>query len=326
MRIAYVEHPHHQKTNSSAFFRNEVESLGHELVRIARDFFNLETAKEFDRLILFQADDCIPIAVAADKLSLVIPMLDESLARNSGFFRVSGKIQFLSFSPNLDQFLNLSGARSHFVQYWPEPMAKVQKNEFNVFFWERTPVHVSIQDVFRWFKNMNPSFTIRRHLDPGQISLDPIYSDYSELNGRFEILKNDWLTHDQYLDVLDKASVFVAPRRWEGIGLSSLEAMSRGIPVVGLASPTLSEYIENEVTGILIKDKFKSLPEVDFKNLSENLGKVLPQKHALYKEQIALALSDFFASSLSDLAPRPTQAVIPNSMTLRQFLYLRNRV
>lgn len=323
MRIAYVEHPHHQKTNSTEFFRKEVESLGHELVRIVRDSFNLETAKEFDRLILFQADNCIPIAVAADKFSLVIPMLDESLARNSGFFRVGEKLQFLSFSPNLNQFLSLSGARSHFVQYWPEPKAKVQKDELNVFFWERTPVHVSVQDVFRWFKEMNPSFTIRRHLDPGQISLDPIYS---QLNDRVEILKNDWLSHDQYLKILDKASVFVAPRRWEGIGLSSLEALSRGIPVVGLASPTLSEYIENGVTGVLINDKFKSIPEVDFKNLSENLCKVLPQKHGLYKKQIALALSDFFASSLSDLSTKPTQAVVPNSLTLRQFLYLRNRV
>jgi hypothetical protein len=322
MKIAYVEHPHHQKTNSTEFFRKEVESLGHELVRIVRDSFNLETAKEFDRLILFQADDCIPIAVAADKFSLVIPMLDESLTRNSGFFRVGGKLQFLSFSPNLHQFLHLSGARSHIVQYWPEPKAKVQKDEFNVFFWERTPVHVSVQDVFRWFKEMNPSFTIRRHLDPGQVSLD---ATYSQLSGRVEILNNDWLSHDQYLKILDKASVFVAPRRWEGIGLSSLEALSRGIPVVGLASPTLSEYIENGVTGVLINDKFKSIPEVDFKKLSENIWNVLPQKHALYKDQITLALSNFFAFSLSDLSTRPTQAVIPSSLTLRQFLYLRNR-
>ncbi len=318
-----MEHPHHQKTNSTEFFRKEVESLGHELVRIVRDTFDFETAKEFDRLILFQADDCIPIAVAADKLTLVIPMLDESLMRNSGFFRVGGKLQFLSFSPNLNEFLSLSGARTHLVQYWPKPKDQTQKDEFNVFFWERTPIHVSVQDVFRWFKNMNPSFTIRRHLDPGQISLDPMHS---ELKSRVEILENDWLTHEQYLNVLDKASVFVAPRRWEGIGLSSLEAMSQGIPVVGLASPTLSEYIENGVTGILIKDKFKSIHDVDFNKLSENLGKIMPQKHELYREQLALALSDFFDSKRSDFSPRLTQAVIPNSMTLRQYLYLRNQV
>ena len=323
MRIAYVEHPHHQKTNSSEFFRREVEGLGHKLVRIVRDSFSLEMAREFDRLILFQADNCIPIAVAADKLSLVIPMLDESLTRNSGYFRVGKKIQFLSFSPNLHKFLELSGARSYFVQYWPEPKTNSFKQDFDVFFWERTPVHVSIQDVLRWFKNMNPTYTIRKHLDPGQISLDP---SYLFLNDRIKMLDNNWLNHDQYLAILEKARVFVAPRRWEGIGLSSLEAMSRGIPVVGLASPTLNEYIENGVTGVLIKDKFSSLPDIDFNILSENLVKVLPFKHKLYRKQITAALSNFFLSDKSSSLRRPTHAVIPNSMTLRQYLYLLHQM
>lgn len=323
MRIAYVEHPHHQKTNSTEFFRKEVEGLGHELVRIVRDSFNLEVAQEFDRLILFQADNCIPTAVSADKLSLVIPMLDESLTRNSGYFRVGKKIQFLSFSPNLHKFLELSGARSHFVQYWPEPKIKSFNQDFDVFFWERTPVHVSIQDVLRWFKNMNPTYTIRKHLDPGQISLDP---SYLFLNDRIKLLDNNWLNHDQYLAILEKARVFVAPRRWEGIGLSSLEAMSRGIPVVGLASPTLNEYIENGVTGVLIKDKFCSLPDIDFNILSKNLVKVLPFKHELYRKQITAALSYFFLSDKSSSLQKPTNAVIPNSMTLRQYLYLLHQI
>ena len=323
MRIAYVEHPHNQKTNSSEFFRKEVEGLGHTLVRIVRDSFSLEVAREFDRLILFQADNCIPIAVAADKLSLVIPMLDESLPRNSGYFRVGKKIQFLSFSPNLHQFLELSGTRSQFVQYWPEPKTNSFNKDFDVFFWERTPVHVSIQDVLRWFKNMNPTYTIRKHLDPGQISLDP---SYLFLNDRIKILDNNWLNHDQYLSILEKARVFVAPRRWEGIGLSSLEAMSRGIPVVGLASPTLNEYIENGVTGVLIEDKFSSLPDIDFNILSENLVKVLPFKHELYRKQITAALSNFFLPDKSSSLRRPTHAVIPNSMTLRQYLYLLHQL
>jgi len=322
MRIAYVEHPHHQKTNSTGFFIKELESLGHELVRIVRHAFNLEIAKEFDRLILFQADECIPIAVAANKFTLVIPMLDESLMRNSGYFRVGKKIQFLSFSPNLHDFLELSGAKSYLVQYWPEPRARSQDKNFNVFFWERTPIHVSAQDVYRWFKNMNPNYTVRRHLDPGQDLSQPVYSDF---NSKAKVLDTDWLTHDQYLDILEKAKVFIAPRRWEGIGLSSLEAMSMSIPVVGLASPTLSEYVENGVTGILIKDKFRSLPETDFDSLSDNLTKVLPGKHDLYRIQITSALDSFFVSKESRLPQRPAHAVIPNSMTLRHFLYLRNQ-
>ena len=323
MRIGYVEHPHHQKTNSTEFFRKEVEALGHELVRIIRDSFTLEIAKEFDRLILFQADSCIPIAVAANKWCLVIPMLDESLSQNSGYFRVGKKIQYLSFSPNLHKFLELSGGKSYLIQYWPAPIARAQRQDFNIFFWERTPVHVSVQDVYRWFKTMKPSYTIRKHLDPGQISLQPAFL---ESNDSVKVLDNKWLTHHQYLAILEKAKVFIAPRRWEGIGLSSLEAMSRGIPVVGLASPTLSEYVENGVTGILIRDKFSSLPEVDFDTLSNNLVEILPQKHELYRMQITSALSEFFLSNDSSVRPRSAQAVIPNSMTLRQFLYICNRI
>ena len=323
MRIAYVEHPHHQKTNSTEFFRKEVSALGHELVRIVRDSFSLELAREFDRLILFQADNCIPIAVEADKLSLVIPMLDESLMRNSGYFRVGTKIQFISFSPSFHHFLELSGAKSHYVQYWPEPRVKSYEADFNVFFWERTPVHVSVHDVFRWFKNMDPNYIIRRHLDPGQVSSNP---SYSSLNHKVKILDDNWLSHNQYLAILEESKVYIAPRRWEGIGLSSLEAMSRGIPVVGLASPTLSEYVENGVTGILIKDKFSTLPKTDFNFLSENLVKVLPHKHKLYRRDITSALSEFFLPDDFSPPPQSVQAVIPNSMTLRQFLYLRNRI
>jgi|688.fasta_scaffold20424_7 hypothetical protein len=323
MRIAYVEHPHHQKTNSSEFFRKEVEGFGHELIRIVRDSFNLELAQEFDRIILFQADSCIPIAIAANKFCLVVPMLDESLMRTSGYFRVGRKIQYLSFSPNLNSFLELSGARSHFVQYWPQPKVKPRNLDLNVFFWERVPEQVSVQDVYRWFKNMNPNFIIRRHLDPEKVSLDPMYS---KSNDRVKILDNNWLTHDQYLAILENVNVFIAPRRWEGIGLSSLEAMARGIPVVGLASPTLCEYIENGVTGILIKDKFSSLPDVDFSILSENLIKELALKHEIYKLEITLALSSFFLTDDSCLPQKPSQAVIPSSMTLRQFLYLRKQI
>jgi glycosyltransferase involved in cell wall biosynthesis len=207
--------------------------------------------------------------------------------------------------------------------YNREPKTNSFKQDFDVFFWERTPVHVSIQDVLRWFKNMNPTYTIRKHLDPGQISLDP---SYLFLNDRIKMLDNNWLNHDQYLAILEKARVFVAPRRWEGIGLSSLEAMSRGIPVVGLASPTLNEYIENGVTGVLIKDKFSSLPDIDFNILSENLVKVLPFKHELYRKQITTALSNFFLSDKSRPLQKPTHAVIPNSMTLRQYLYLLHQI
>jgi len=47
-------------------------------------------------------------------------------------------------------------------------------------------------------------------------------------------------------------SLFVAPQRWEGFGLTPLEAMSTGVPVVAADVGAFSELIEPGVTGEII--------------------------------------------------------------------------
>lgn len=47
-------------------------------------------------------------------------------------------------------------------------------------------------------------------------------------------------------------SLFVAPQRWEGFGLTPLEAMASGVPVVATDVGAFSELIEDGVTGTLI--------------------------------------------------------------------------
>lgn len=47
-------------------------------------------------------------------------------------------------------------------------------------------------------------------------------------------------------------SLFIAPQRWEGFGLTPLEAMASGVPVVATDVGAFSELIEDGVTGTLI--------------------------------------------------------------------------
>jgi mannosyltransferase len=47
-------------------------------------------------------------------------------------------------------------------------------------------------------------------------------------------------------------SLYVAPQRWEGFGLTPLEAMASGVPVVASDVGAFSELIEDRVTGTLI--------------------------------------------------------------------------
>lgn len=47
-------------------------------------------------------------------------------------------------------------------------------------------------------------------------------------------------------------SLFIAPQRWEGFGLTPLEAMASGVPVVAADVGAFSELLEDKATGSLI--------------------------------------------------------------------------
>ncbi len=318
MRIGYVEHPHHQKTNSTNFFINEFVNRGFSLTRIKRDDFSLKEAKTYDLLVLFQADQCITVASESGVKTLVIPMLDEALSLSSKHFRFSEKISFLSFSKVLHDFLTLSGCESTHVQYWPkaEEIVHSRNQELSVFFWERTPEHVREYDVCNWFRNYKCNLYFRKHRDPGHLAGS---SPTRAIENGIIRLSGDWLDHGEYLKILSAASVFVAPRRWEGIGLSMLEALVRGIPVVGLNSPTLNEYVINGENGVLVHNKFKSLDIFDFSKMSSRALEMAIQGHEAYKLQINEFLYNFLEG---EQCTRRRFATVPERLTLRQYLYV----
>ena len=82
VKIGYVEHPHHQKTESTKFFRDQIVDLGHELFRIRRDDFTSEIAAKHECLILFQADECISIAAQSGMKTLVIQTCEITVCQN----------------------------------------------------------------------------------------------------------------------------------------------------------------------------------------------------------------------------------------------------
>lgn len=65
------------------------------------------------------------------------------------------------------------------------------------------------------------------------------------------------------------ASCLILPSTKEGQGLVYFEAMSAGIPVIGLQSSVLSEFIQHKKEGLLIDDTIESIQESLFLILSD---------------------------------------------------------
>ncbi len=54
-------------------------------------------------------------------------------------------------------------------------------------------------------------------------------------------------------DVMQGADLFVLPSLWEGLPLTLLEAMARGLPVVGTRIAGVAEVVEDGVSGLLVE-------------------------------------------------------------------------
>jgi hypothetical protein len=81
-------------------------------------------------------------------------------------------------------------------------------------------------------------------------------SAYYELpahSGITEIETHPTLTsHADYLALLNRANIFIAPRKVEGVGIAFLEAMARGCCVIAYDGVTMNDYIQHGKNGILI--------------------------------------------------------------------------
>ena len=75
----------------------------------------------------------------------------------------------------------------------------------------------------------------------------------------------------KYFRALD---LFVAPQRWEGFGLTPLEAMASGVPVVATRVGAFEEMIEENTTGILVEIEDAAAMEAAVRDLLDNADRM----------------------------------------------------
>jgi hypothetical protein len=288
MKIAYIDHAYHQKTNSTRFFYELLESIAptdlywDESWQNGQAFdFGPVNEGDYDLVVFFQMlySPSVLARLRCQKIVL-IPMYDSVGDLPLHEWLEYRKYFFVSFSKKVHDDLNKLGISTFYLQYFPDPQrfpTNPGQNLKKVFFWERT-ADVSLAMVSSWF-SQGEGMTFHRHLspDPGTeiADTDALPSGWTQ---------SRWFsTRVEYLATVASCGVYVAPRRREGIGMSFLEAMATGKVVVGLPYPTLSEYVAHGINGLLVEPgKVVDCAGVDWHALSAAARKSVEEGHSRY--------------------------------------------
>jgi glycosyltransferase involved in cell wall biosynthesis len=260
--LAFIDHSFHKKTKTAQFFTNLLSKY-YEVKILWDDSWKNGSSNvieyvfdhNFDTVIFWQ--NFYYTNKILKKLNnnniIIIPMYDGVPHDNNLFWYPYRHFKILNFSRTLHTQLKNLGISSFHVQYYPEPkQSGSDSNGFstlNGFFWQRR-CEITWDLIRKLICNNDfNKFHIHYAIDPpGFTKILP--TDDEMVN--YHITTSEWFpNNDDYIKLLHDTNVYFAPRPYEGIGMSFLEAMALGNCVVAPNNPTMNEYITNGYNGYL---------------------------------------------------------------------------
>jgi glycosyltransferase involved in cell wall biosynthesis len=96
--------------------------------------------------------------------------------------------------------------------------------------------------------------TYSRNIKIGIVGTGTLLRDLKKLSVDLRVIDNvEFLGPRQdILRLIDQSSVFVLPSRWEGLSISILESMSRGVPAIATSVGGIPEIISDGNDGLLV--------------------------------------------------------------------------
>lgn len=163
-------------------------------------------------------------------------------------------LKFVSFSRRLTEIAHRANIPVFDLQYYDDPseFASVPWDQAkNVFYWNRAGLltakhlyslcsalqieHLYYKPKLDYYMPATTEFALQEKI--GKTSITTI--------GHFA-------SHEEYLAILAKVHIYIAPRWFEGIGLTITEAMASGAVVLANDAPTMNEYVVHGKTGIFL--------------------------------------------------------------------------
>ncbi len=270
-KALYIGHVYHKKTHSTDFLQELLEE-SYDVDYCSYDPYTGEYQSDewvgktaYDYLICFQI---MPVRIFLDKeysykKGILFPMYDATVELDDEGWTDYKDFLIISFSKKLSQKLQQLGIENKYIQFFPEPCKKFEWGEKDaVFFWQRREnLSLSTLNCVLMGNSINH---IKLH-----VAMDPEQKYIQDENSlKAEIIKSDWFEKKESLGKeMESCSLYMASRRYEGIGMGFLEAMAMGRCVIAPNESTMNEYIQDGINGYLYD--FESKQSIKLKNIRE---------------------------------------------------------
>lgn len=259
MRVAYLGLAYHRRTRSTRFLLDLLERHATVDAFFAEpDFGAVRRAcadfreDAYDAIVVLQLHEAFALLSGRHPNVTFAPMYD-AMWRGGAFTWKSAfaAAKILCFSWALRaEVMRRAPVHAH-VQYYPDPALHPAVSDFDAlrgFLWYRRR-DIPPETAFAMTAGTRfESLAIHDAPDPGHEA--PFPAAVPPHLGRLQ--RTVWSEDGRgFADALAAANVFFAPRPLEGIGMSFLEAMARGLCVVAPDAPTMNEYISHGTNGLL---------------------------------------------------------------------------
>lgn len=296
-KLAFIDYWHHEFTRSGDFLRN-ILSEEFEITNFwwkPRTKFPIDEIQKYDHVFFFHVMFPYQIMKRFKKKRILwAPMYDALIFKNNFEKRIFWRqisllgIKILEFSKKVSESIGKENIETLKIQYF----IKTQKNAANkisnrikIFFWDRG--QIKINDWIGLF-NLSDIDEIIYYpvVDPSRKIINNL-NEFKDV--KITILQKKFLPKNEYLELMNNCNVFIAPRKKEGIGMSIVEALSKGMYIIGFNDSTMDEYITDEKIGYLFNNDANKininniLNEYEFRlsNSELNYSKWLSQKNEI---------------------------------------------
>jgi hypothetical protein len=309
MRLAYIGLAYHEKTGSTRFLIDLLEQyatverwFGEPGGGVTWEWSTKFDESRYDVIVIFQLYEAFRLLSGRHPNVVFVPMYDAMFWAGNFYWKPSfNTAKIVSFSWALSREVMRQGAVYAGFQYYPDPTWYTPVEDFSTLrglLWYRRR-EISPKLAFRLCRGSEfERFVVHDGPDPG-----------NEAEGAWiappnirRLDRTSWCADgDTYAAALRNANVFFAPRPYEGIGMSVLEAMASGHCVVAPNAPTMNEYISNGTNGLLyVSSRCTRLDFAAARAIGARARESVERGHQRWLTSIP-ALLDFIATPTAEL-------------------------